>query len=584
MPGNTKRSKAIVTYGIAGDFNQLDPAPFVTLEYIPRSANDSVIGYDWKCNISGYAVSEIESSTGANSSSTMDKISKIIHGVFDKTNGGTLFVLVNGGEVIKATGSKVVSISVESNNNNWVNYAKYSVDIMFNDVVYKAACDGRGRTIDCENVLLLNYPGNLVNSQLYNIKSFKDGWTFSIDENNQNSIGLFIHNQYINVSYSIEAEGAHYYVDQNTKTIPAWEQAKIFCQDRLYKQVNSLLTEILPGSNQENTCAKPFGINGAYLVPGQESRSMVDFKPEIYEVYNEDVSTTASESNGTFSVKYTAIVKRKVGAEGKSTNMPLDKDVLHTITVNRGFANHYGTKKTNVSLSGKIQGLTKRGLWKSPNIFDMNKQNQEMAELLSNDDDKAKMNNKYKNAREYWDALNFDNGRDLIKDFKDYLNITYSTFYVTCDELSGPRPTTLNHSHNYSEGTIDYSASFDTEKVCAGREANFTDVSFVFEDTIENFAEFVIPGRPNGPLVQRLNSFQPRSVTLNITGFRDTKDCCWDFNKYGEDGCNRLLVVDGYIPYKEIDNAILTEDNLTMNPVDGSFNLSRKYVYYDREI
>lgn len=588
MPGKTTTQKARVTYGVQGNFTQLDPAPFVTLEYVPINANDSVIGYEWKCTITGYAVSEIKDGVGVSAESTVDKIRKLIHETFDKSNGGTLFVYYAGAEIIKATGSKVSSIAIESNDNNWINYAKYTVELTFNEVNYQAMCGGSSIALDCDNILLLNYPKNLVNAQKYSVKSFKDGWTFNIGEENNNSAGLLIHNQFMNVSYSIEAEGMHYYTGFDTKTIPAWEQAKIFCQDRLYKQVRFLLTSILPGSNNPIPCNAPFGMNGVYL-PSEE-RSMVDFSVNedneekiIFEVYNETVDTTASEANGTFSVKYNAIVKRKLGGDdlelqARFPGMPIDEDVIHTVTVNRGFANHFGSKKTNLTLSGKIQGLIKRGLWQNPNVFDMNKESNELVEKKETTD------TKYDNARKYWDAISLERGRDFIKSFKDYFNITYGTFYVNCSEPTGPRPTTLNHSHDYSEGSIDYSAGFDSEKVCAGKEANFTDVSFVFEDKIENYAEFIIPGRPNGPLVQRLNSFKPRSVTLNITGFTDQKDCCWDFDSYGDGACKFNLIVDGYIPGKNIDNAILTEDNLTVNPVDGSFSVSRKYVYYDREI
>lgn len=562
---------AKVYYGIGSNpTTQITPAPLIVVSYQPYYADENMIGYDYRLTLTGYATAPLEGEQ--NSTNVITAVETLMHTIFDK-NGSTLLVTTDDGDpLLRATGSKIEAISIDGNNNLWTNYADYTIDITFNEVSF-IGCDSN--TISCPNIIVQNYPSSLVDISAHKIKSFKDDWSFSIGEEQYQAVGGAISNQFFNVKYSIQAEGIHHFKGVNyDKLIPAWEQAKNFCQDRLYDQVSRLIANVNERKTdtddmcQPNTSSSPPLLFDNYDINKGNFGLIYD-----YQIYNEKITTSASEANGTFSLEYTALVKR-YNTDNAYSNMPQNKHVMHTVSTSKTVSDSRSNRNIQLNINGRIEGLIPGGLIKNGGS---------QLQLQSNGVLLVSANNtetKYDYAKDYYNEI-ITNNRDFTYAFKEYFGINYALFESSCSESSvGPVPSTFNVNHSYSDGAIEYTASFDGNRVCAGNDSYYTDVNFTLEDKIEATAEIIIPGRVQGPLIQRLNAYNPRTVSVSINGYAN-KDCCWDFSSYADSVCNGALGLDSILPNANIPNAILTEDSNNINPLDGSFSVTRKYTYYD---
>ena len=197
----------------------------------------------------------------------------------------------------------------------------------------------------------------------YKVKSFSDTWTFSLDDTIYNSYNfdtVNFNNEHFNITYSINAVGKHYFV--NNKLIPAWEQAKNFCQNRLYNQINNLIDTTLARSQSDDGCVTlgtlqtVFGSGSYYLLDGLDNIN--------YDIFNEKISCETSEAEGSFSLTYTAILKRVSGDE--TYNHP---NTIHTFNTTRSVQDDGKNKTTTTTVNGNIQGLIKGGLIHGSGIF-----------------------------------------------------------------------------------------------------------------------------------------------------------------------------------------------------------------------
>lgn len=566
-----------------------EPAPLATITFNPYYAGDNIIGYDYTITLKGYAIANFGSPTAPISEQrVIQKVKQMLYDTFDKNGAVLLAKDDTGQDLFRAVGSKIVSISVESNDNQWVNYANYTIELTFNDIIFYA-CDAR--TLACPEIVIQNYPKEgLVNIEKYKIRSFTDSWTFTVDGKNYNAIGNMVRNEHFNITYRIEAQGANHFVGPNfDRLIPAWEQAKKFCQDRLFKQVGKMMLEL----HQRSTGSSDDGVSPAatadmanmFVEHGLDG--IYNMTDAHYNIYNETLNVFASEANGSFTLEYGAIVKRY--KTGSVPGLPPDLHVIHTVTPNKTVTDAGSPTKKNVSLSisGKIQGLVKRNLLSSSNLKLQSSTEESLLEPSN-----LSYKTRYHSAKEYFKIICPDN-KNLTKEYKNYFGITYALFGVPCSETSGPAASSFSVNHNFNEGTIDYSVSFDGARVCSGSSSYYTNVDLVLEDKIDEVAEIVIPGRVKpGALVQKLNTFKPRTVTINITG-RANKDCCANLNLYGNGVCQPTssfypvtknandFTMDGILPPRDIGNGALTEDTLNLNPMDGTFSATRKYIYFD---
>jgi len=544
--------------------DRIAPAPQINISPEIYYANESIIGYTYNITLNGYANSlrkEVdESNTASSFSGTIDHIGDI-RNIFN-FNGGNLTIKYQGGSnVLVAKGCTVKSLQFDNSDNKWVNYAPYTVELEFNEVDL-IGCSGNS-PIACASTIF-HAPmqstnkivsDNLVDMKKYKIKEFSDKWTFTIEDDIYNTYGTENHKA-MRVSYTLSATGKNFYV--NNQTIPAWQQAKLFVQDRLYDQVTGLINSptTLTSSSSMSACdatVSPTGIHnnesGSDILSGFDSG---------LGVYNEVITCDTSESDGTFSITYNATLKYGNAYAAK-----------HTFTHNMQNTND-ASPETTITVQGTVQGLTLGGFIKYTNQqdFDLPRNGQFIVPYNGAD-------TRYTNAKNYFS--NFVGGTtDLTNNFKSLLGVTGSALAMK-NPVSYPTPISYSLDHNYLTGAIDYTATYSSRHQ-RNLQNSFTNISVTRKDPTEIIQEFIIPGRASGPIIQKLNMYNPRTVSINIDGV--------DINNKG---CSISAACGGtslpYLPaslsslVQDMSNSWLkTKDVRSVNKIDGSYSFSLEYM------
>lgn len=567
----TYNPKAKVYYG---KFNsgvnpddRLTPAPQISISTELLYANDTIVGYNYIISLSGYATSIdlAQNKIGTKFTDVIDSI-KNIRSILN-INGATLLVTDSSGKaIIKAYGGTLRSLNFDESDNRWFNYAPYTAEIEFNEVEF-GSCEGVAVDPVCTDLPsgVLDSP-ELIDMKKYRVKAFDDSWSFDLSNEIYNGYDQF-RNEHFEISYTINATGKHYF--KQDKLIPAWEQSKNFVQYRLKTQVDKLINNIV--RRNDNGCAPDSTLATAFRSgpPGiLEGISSGD-----YGVYNETVSCTTSESDGTFSATYNAILKRKT-----STGNFFEDKCLHTYSVTRGVQDD-GTKKTiSISVDGNIQGLIEGGIIRSPHVLSLP---QSGKLFLTNNPSITK----YDNALAAYNKIGTKG--ELTNAFRLYLGITNSAIGAIgeCISPSGvPRPSNHSVSHSYTEGLVTYKSDYDTDTACAVSGTTYNNISVSIEDSIPLVAEFIIPGRTSGPIIQRIGPKSAKKITINIEGSRPP-DCCAISSSEDivDNICTNGISLPSGIPsIPDGDLKLkLIQDQVVSNPVDGSYSVSRTYMCCD---
>jgi len=556
-----------------GDNNRIVPGPMISINPEIYYANDSVVGYTYTITLNGYANSlrrekddRPEGSSNYGADQTIGHIDDI-RDIFS-SNGGKLVITQDDTEVLIAKGATIKSIQFSESNNFWVNYAPFTVEIEFNEVNFKGCPGSSNATIDCSSTFFHSpnqdqekfTSDNLIDMKTYKIKEFSDKWSFTIDDQIYDNYEGF-YNSHFRVSYTLSATGKNYYV--NDQFVPAWQQARLFVQDRLYKQVNALINGILLiTTDNKDGCAPSLDLTEIHDISTTggilEGFDTPKNNGTTYQIYNEVITCDSSEANGTFNINYDAILKRY-----NPNFNPQENACLHNFTKNITYDNN---NQVTIAVQGTVQGLVQGGFINAPaNEFILPAQ----GSFISRQDGAE---TKYSNA------LNFYNTRigsnlDLGSDFKNKLTITLRALLVDQDGYAIVSSFTTDH--NYHEGSITYSANYDTV-TAQSFGLGYSNITIVRNDPTEIIQEFIIPGRAQGPLIQRLGMYNPRTVSITIEGAHsDNKGCLVDV-------CNSR-------PYANIpnfnqliqmtsDSWIKTKEDYTVNKTDGSYSINLEYL------
>jgi hypothetical protein len=548
-----------VYYGTNGSASdRLVPAPQVSFSTEMVYANDTVAGYSYIVSLNGYATALDLTTGGANEYGLKD-MSDAIHKVREifSLNGGSLYVTdKNDSVIMECRGGTIRSLSFEESANNWVNYAPYKVEIEFSEIII-SGCN-ISNTINC-NTLSVDSNGtapNLIDLVKYKVKSFNDNWSFNISEAAYNNYGNF-QNQYIEIEYSVSATGKNFYNDQQ-KLLPAWEQAKNFVQDRVHDQVKGLIGNILNRDSAGDGCTSSKTLSQLHDItsPG----GIDGISSTTHKIYNETITCEAGEAEGTFSATYKSILKYN------STD-PLAIDCIHTFNKSKSIQKDGRTTNVSLSVQGSITGLVPGGLINTPNIIEFPQNGQLFIAQENN-------TTKYNTALSAYNLVG--DGQDLSLSMKTLLNINAAELLISGSCISSPRASSFSSTHDYTTGTISYSAEYNSSRACLNN-SSYRSISISVEDSTPMVAEFVIPGRQNGPIIQKLGPYTPKRVNVNIEGFSESLiSCCPNVSNV----CSGLgLPAD--IPDKEIGGMILVQNQETINSIDGSYNISRSYIKRD---
>jgi hypothetical protein len=543
------------------------PAPTFNVSTNLDYVNDNIVGYDYTITLSGFitVIDRTETSPSFESSITkltekIDAVSKIL-----SFNGGQLVAIGDNNQpIIKAKGGILQNFSVQESDNLWTNYAPFTAEFKFSEVEY-FGCDSASE-MSCTDILYKNtdYNSSLIDISKHKIATFSDSWTFDLNQDTINNRYLGIHNEHINIRYEISATGKLFFNDD--KLLPAWEQAKNFCQDRVYDQVKALNRNILPKSNSSNDgCSPSKTIDNIHKID-TGNNGIINLDEANYKIFNELITCSTSESEGTFSVTYSAVLKKT-----NITNISTDRSI-HTFTFNRN-ANNFGNRNVTISVEGNIQGLVLGGLINQPSAIEFPKNG---TVFLVNS---SSPETKYTNSLECYNKI--ASGDDLSENFKQFLNLDNSSLGLNCS--GRPKSSRHNVGHNYFDGVITYSTQYDANISCL-ENTPIRFISVVENDKTPRIAEFIIPGRSGGPIIQKIGSDEPKTIDVTIAGYdKALINCCFDPADIVNKICNQnidILPTSG-LPTKNQTSLVLTVDNYTTNPLDGSFSIQRTYTCCD---
>jgi len=592
--------QTIVYYGIKGDNNyRLTPAPDFNINIEYTYSNDTIVGYTYSLTLNGNATALDLSSVNYGSSYNPDTVSDDrIGGVINhlhkirkllSQNGNILYV-VNGSDnstILRAKGGKLRSLTFDESSNNWTYYAPYSATIEFDSVDFGSDNDSCSTFLDSNT--FSNDDAGIVNLNKFKIKSFNDSWSFTFDENEAfersyylDSGAIFnINNSSFNISYNISAVGKHYYdyanPDDNSTSLllPAWEQAKNFVQYRLHSQVTNLIRGVLKNTYSDG-CT-----DGDELAdldqPGGTDGILTDLS--TYKVYNETITCEVSESDGSFSATYNSIVKTQ------NTNLTYGSSATkHTITKSHSIDNSSLIPVHTISLEGNIQGLVEGGLINSSKPIQLPNKG---ALFIHNNNSYI---NKYDNAltvlNKIYSPLDYNGGtgangkRDLKPSFKSLLDITSTALGASSSPSDAvpdaPHPASFNLTHDYFNGSINYSIEYNSNNMVCGR--TYKNISIETNMPTKVVAVFNIPDSAGCPLIQDLSTFTAATVNITIEGI--------DLSEDGQPTTLDLASLiscgncfsDEYFPVTIPDGAIITDKTYTSNPLDGSFTANLSYI------
>jgi hypothetical protein len=555
-----------------GSTNRISPAPSITINPEIYYSNDNVIGYTYIVTLNGYANALrkdlSESSVDFGVDKTIDHIG-YLREVFN-FNGGNLYIQKNNTTILVAKGATIQQLSFNESDNRWVNYSPFTIQLAFNEIDLPGCSNnaaigcnssifhaGQSKTVTADN---------LVDITKYKIKEFSDKWSFTID----NTIYSDPINSLFKISYTLSATGQNYYVNDNL--VPAWQQAKMFVQDRLYDQVKSLVGSILEinPNDSEDGCGPDKTLEDLHTAEGSDGlldqfillNAECETTPPNYGIFNETISCDTSESDGTFSITYNATLKN-IDPLLSSVENAVIHTTTHNLVVSEGPPNN-----STINVQGNIQGLVRGGFIYHNNDFTLPKNG-----LFISTVDSAET--KYSNALSYYNTVVGDTS-DLFDSFKEKINVKKSQLSMKGQD-GYPKVASFSLDHNYHDGSISYSATYDRQ-ISENLNRGFFNISVVRNDPIEIVQQFIIPGRANGPIIQKLGMKTQGTISINIEGSHPDNINCLDLS----DVCNSIPVYDipnlNSLLQDSSSSWIKSKEDYTMNQIDGSFSIALEYM------
>ncbi len=587
MAYNTKTKLYYYPYsGSPSEDNRFVPMPLISIEPELLYVNDIAIGYNYIITLNGYATSlDLRTYTGGevNFTNTLESVQKI-RDIFNQ-NGNTLKVTTtNEGDVIVASGGLLQSLDFQENENNWYNYAQYTAQLSFNSLHFTQCAPFSMEFIGCNtslpsgvNDINADY---LVDMKKYKIKSITENW--DIDATNIHNNSYDIPNAYLDITYNVQAVGKHFMSAKSDGSFgftPAWQQAKTYCLDRLRKEIkklNEFKIGPLLSTDQNSTCS----ITTKWEDLSQDETTSILSQLPVgeYKIYNETLQTEVSESDGSFSLVYTSILKQVKSNESLFDN----KHCIHRISRNRSTSDDGNKKTVTETVQGEIEGLLLGGLRENSEMLSI-PDSGTGGHLIDCDTSPPSVETKYKNALEAYQAI-INSGTSIGRELKqevvvDILGITNETLDPLCANPSAkPKKNSHNVIHNFAAGTISYTEEYTNENINANSGVSISNVSVSIQDSVPQTAEFVVPGRQNGPIIQRFTAYTPKTVTIAIDG-TSPLECCDKLDILTTDICSQGLALPNGVPGTGLASYEIKNNTFNFNINDGSFTINREYIF-----
>lgn len=632
-------SPIVKMYYVAKMAYEFSPTPNISYNLQPQYSNNIIVGYTYTITLNGYCMF----GTTPTHRTALNEAMALLNNAFN-SNGGYLKIVANhgNGDIPILYATNILVNKVTFNEGKWSRYIPYTIELTSNhlftggDLSSVAADIERG----VENSVLSDNLDSefAVNTQLYKIKSFTESFDIQTDENqvtrtnifnDQNILMQSFGGEYFRINYNVSAVGKQDVEflginDPTLKlTLPAWEHAKRFVHAKLSQQLNSLFVGFL---NQNGLMPRDGLHSDTFTGPFEE------FTASRYGIYNESFDFSVSESDGSFDVKYSAMVKRKClineNAIGVIPVTPeqyifCKDNVLHTIThsVNHSYnANeeiNMVNRDTEIQINGKITGLVPGGglymrqmTGNQSRIQIHDLQSLPIGSFLVYNTSVDQGLGLYGGFdRNYHAELAFDAifdyyTNDLIPQFKTILGITPEALSVS--PTATLRPSRMNITRNHLEGTIEYNATYDNKFNC---EPNNFEIQLSIREPNPVIAQFTVPNNnlrsttkfgPDGKkllcpagkgynVVQLLGTSTAKEIDVTINGniSLDFNRCClgtnenWNLIDYDFLRLESFAIPAGVnIPIIS-DHYVLTKSTKTVGYPKGELSINLTYICAD---
>lgn len=534
---------------------QISPAPQIDIEPEINYANNSIIGYTYTIKLTGKAIDE-----NTNFLSTLEYIDFIKTTL--SSNGSVLLLKdSDGNELIKAIGGILTSLEFEKTDNAWTKYANYTASIKFNEV------NILGENFNCHNNVFPShsFSSGLVDLNEFKLKEFSDEWTFNIAEDAYNfEKTINITNSKISVQYDISASADNYFLD-NGEVIAGWQQSKNFVQQRLFDQIQNFKNKTILTLHGLSSCESSSNLQDLHNLGDNGLISSLS----SYDICNETVTCSTSESKGNFSATYSATLKYNDGSNYSG------KLVVHKVS--KSITNDIRGKKHNITIKidGTIEGLNSGSI--NSNTFGGFTLPKNGRLIIP-----GKNFDAYNNAKIVKDKI-IQNDEDLSESFKQALGITLAALTPTGTPVCSPsvKPASFSLTTNEFLATINYSVTYTSDRAIAFEN----DQTIIYKTTIDVdspnhvYAEFPIP---NGDyVIQDLQTTTSKKIKVSVNARLKGNNCCIET---GNDTINNITVSDiknqmeSYNLPAPTGDMIMTNKNIAFNLMDKTYTLNAEYI------
>lgn len=605
---------------------EIMPSPLLNINLETFYSNESLIGYTYNVTLNGVVATR---QTREDTNPTMGfgavvgslaRFQQIFHEV---GNGGVLVVCKNQltptqglDEAMMFRGGRIKSLDISPGSNQMVFTSEYAVEIEFNDA---SLCGCNYSTnFGCHNAMFaLKKHTNLVNygehdqassnsstgngdtdcdytcggtdngaDETFRIKQFSDGFNIDFQDGaydyGEASSTLRLHNKNYNVTYTVSATGQHYY-DCDGNLFPAWKQAKSFCQDRFLDQITAFYNnQAMHYNGEEESHCGSTEDNGT--IHQQTSPSIHDTNQTHFNIYDEKVTLTPSEADGTFSINYSATIK-----EHETDNVLSHPHTNHNFTFTpTANSEHNKLPGRGLTINGTIQGYTgQKGsiVWPNSEGFTIPASGDKSMVIMKKG---QHTHNRYERAKNHFTQMySLSTGHVINGDLCNYLNqfveetCTHTLPGCPPPELPCPqkictaKPNSFQATHNVNAGSIDYSIEFTPEEFDNGR----CNIQISTEESVPLVAEFTIPGY--GVYFQPLGGCTPKRWNITAEGtlsYTDESEICPDDDQNNFDVCGTLPGQCTNWTPPTAGGYLKTAESRNYNPTDRSFSYNASYV------
>ena len=614
----------------------INPNPTISYNTEIIYKNDVAIAYKYNISLKGYIMANDYPGGISQGITYINNIFSSNHGLLQIDS------YYQSGEfntVLLANNILVKGLKFNETENNWSKYAEYTVELESMNLIVGVSVESYIEMMKA-GVLNVGHLSNLVSPFMvdgtsYTLKDCSEQFTLQTGESQLNrtnvvekrfeygipaentplSIVTTVGGEYFTISYSVNAIGKQMAANYGSgaQILPAWEHAKRWVHAKLRQQMGRLFNNYL--SMNGNVPREFIGSNSGdgmfSAIKDLHSQGVAVFPS--FGLYNEHVSFEVSESEGSFSATYNAIIKKHCPFESNqgslspytlycndNVNHTISKSVTQTYEANEQIS--LAIRNTQITINGTIEGLVPGGILDPKSRIHINNLPTGSFLCYNNKNQYPELNRGGGFDKSYFANIAFDaifdyNKYDLQDDFKDLIGVT--AYALAVNPEATLLPSNMSITRNLLEGTVNYTATYETKFNC---DVNNFEIKVSTNESIPLVAEFTIPNNNvkdlNGVLcdtgkgysaIQLLGTWSPKTIDISISASvgNDFNKCCLGTSNNYNLMDYKFFTLESYIipsgmniPYIGPQYA-LTKKSKSVTYPEGDMSISLSYTCSD---